>query len=53
MKCVGHPPEGAWDTGLTIAGLVPGANDVAAILSLLTDTVKTAVAVGKCQSLEM
>ena len=40
--------EGVWDTSLTVAGFIPALNDVAAVLSIGTDIVKTAVAVGKC-----
>ena len=38
--------EGVWDTSLTVAGFIPALNDVAAVLSIGTDIVKTAVAVG-------
>jgi len=41
-------PTGLLSTGLTIAGFIPGLGQAAAIGSIITDTYKTAKAVGQC-----
>ena len=41
-------PQGLLSTGLTIAGFIPGASDVAAVLSISLDVISTIQAVGAC-----
>jgi hypothetical protein len=41
-------PEGLLSTGLTIAGFIPGAGQVASVGSIIVDTCKTAKAIGQC-----
>jgi hypothetical protein len=41
-------PEGLLSTGLTVAGFIPGAGQVASIGSIIVDTYKTAKAIGQC-----
>jgi hypothetical protein len=41
-------PTGLISTGLTVAGFIPGANDVAAGLSIGWDIFRTAKAIGAC-----
>ena len=41
-------PTGLLSTGLTIAGFIPGAGQVASVGSLIVDIYKTAKAIGQC-----
>jgi hypothetical protein len=41
-------PEGLLSTGLTVAGFIPGAGQVASIGSIIVDSYKIAKAVGQC-----